>query len=477
MDKLPDYLIENYIIPYLTSDELFYKFRPLSSYYYHCARVKILIKFPEEIMKTLKKILEYNMREDPTNAFQEFFQRSIEQKRLILILTVQANPSIVINHILSNLRDERALRLIAFFYVLIKDEEMQNLIRQEKYDEIQQISLNQETINKINDKIKDSLNDDDLDFDINDYNLVYSSLDEEFLRNNEHTVNLFNFVTLLLNMFLTKIGFNNAKNKLNNFLEQISQTSEIWPKKKKFYEKTIELVADTQILTKDAKNMIKLFKKFEIETDLDDFNYEKEELTEFNMNKNYNSDNVYDKIKSNRKKLNLTILRLHQIFSFFIKSIYIEKNDKEKINNLYIDIFEIKKFKVGKFILPIEEFLYILSMIKKKFVINEATFLLTRNYLYHHIYHEIYKINPPVIIDESQQNEKKDEKDGNENINSIKYISSLNEEIGDGINNFDSVLESTEHAGKEINESFIQFSQSLENYSNRLHEQINNSNY
>ena len=477
MDKLPDYLIENYIIPYLTSDELFYKFRPLSSYYYHCARVKILIKFPEEIMKTLKKILEYNMREDPTNAFQEFFQRSIEQQRLILILTVQANPSIVINHILSNLRDERALRLIAFFYVLIKDEEMQNLIRQEKYDEIQQISLNQETINKINDKIKDSLNDDDLDFDINDYNLVYSSLDEEFLRNNEHTVNLFNFVTLLLNMFLTKIGFNNAKNKLNNFLEQISQTSEIWPKKKKFYEKTIELVADTQILTKDAKNMIKLFKKYEIETDLDDFNYEKEELTEFNMNKNYNSDNVYDKIKSNRKKLNLTILRLHQIFSFFIKSIYIEKNDKEKINNLYIDIFEIKKFKVGKFILPIEEFLYILSMIKKKFIINEATFLLTRNYLYHHIYHEIYKINPPVIIDESQQNEKKDEKEGNENMNSIKYISSLNEEIGDGINNFDSVLESTENAGKEINESFIQFSQSLENYSNRLHEQINNSNY
>ena len=477
MDKLPDYLIENYIIPYLTSDELFYKFRPLSSYYYHCARVKILIKFPEEIMKTLKKILEYNMREDPTNAFQEFFQRSIEQKRLILILTVQANPSIVINHILSNIRDERALRLIAFFYVLIKDEEMQNLIRQEKYDEIQQISLNQETINKINDKIKDSLNDDDLDFDINDYNLVYSSLDEEFLRNNEHTVNLFNFVTLLLNMFLTKIGFNNAKNKLNNFLEQISQTSEIWPKKKKFYEKTIELVADTQILTKDAKNMIKLFKKYEIETDLDDFNYEKEELTEFYINKNYNSDNVYEKIKSNRKKLNLTILRLHQIFSFFIKSIYIEKNDKEKINNLYIDIFEIKKFKVGKFILPIEEFLYILSMIKKKFIINEATFLLTRNYLYHHIYHEIYKINPPVIIDESQQNEKKDEKEGNDNMNSIKYISSLNEEIGDGINNFDSVLESTENAGKEINESFIQFSQSLENYSNRLHEQINNSNY
>ena len=411
MEKLPDYIIENNIIPFLNSEELFYKFRPLSSYYYYCARVKILIKFPEEIMKTLKKILEYNMREDPTNTFQEFFQRSIEQKRLILILTVQANPSIVINHILANLRDERALRLIAFFYVLIKDEEMQSLIRQEKYDEIQQKSLTQDTINSVNDKIKDSLNDDDLDFDINDYNLVYSSLDDEFLRNNEYTVNLFNFVTLMLNMFATKIGFNNAKNKLSNFLEQISQTSEIWPKKKVFYEKTIELVADTQILAKDAKNMIKLFKKYEIETDLDDFNYEKEIITENDINKNLNSTNGYEKIKLNRKKLNLTILRLHQMLSFFIKCIYIENNDKEKNNNnnLYIDIFEIKKFKVGKFIFPIEEFLYILSMVKKKFFINEATFLLTRNYLYHHIFHEIYNINPPVIIDENQQTEKEDE--------------------------------------------------------------------
>jgi len=482
MDKLPVYLLENYIIPYLTSNELFYKFRPLSSYYYHCARVKILVKFPEEIMKSLKKILEYNTREDPTNAFQEFVQKSLVQKRLILILTIQANPSDQIHHILSNLRDERALRLIAFFYVLIKDENMQSLIRQEKYDEIQQKSTTEETKNQINDKIKDSLNDDDLDYDIHDYHLVYSSLDDEFLRNNEYTVHLFNFVTLLLDMFATKIGLNNAKNKLSNFLEQISQTSEVWPKKKVFYEKTIELVADTQILSNDAKNMIKLFKKYEIENDLDDFNYEKEVITEYDINKNENSIGGYDKIKSNRKKLNATILRLHQMLSFLIKSIYLENkdNDINNKNNLYIDIFEIKKFKVGEFIFPIEEFLYILSMIKKKFCINETTFLLTRNYLFHQIYHAIYNINPPVIIDEFKKidsKEKEEEEDKNENINGIKYISSLNEDIGDGMNNFESVLASTEDAGKEINESFIKLSENLEKYSNRLQQQMNPDNY
>ena len=200
MDKLPDYLIENFIIPFLTSDELFYKIRPLSSYYYHCARVKILIKFPEEIMKTLKKIIEYNTREDPTKAFQEMAQKSITLKQLLLIITVQANPSLEINKILSNTRDERALRLIAFFYVLIKDEQRQNLIREEKYDEIQEISKNEDIKKEINDKIKNSLNDDDLDFDLNEYKIVYESLDDNFLRNNEHTMHLFNFVTIFMEM-------------------------------------------------------------------------------------------------------------------------------------------------------------------------------------------------------------------------------------------------------------------------------------
>ena len=472
MDKLPDYLIENYIIPFLTSNELFFKIRPLSSYYYHCARVKILVKFPEEIMKSLKKILEYNTREDPTSAFQELVQKSISIKRLILIVNLQANPSLEINKILTNLRDERALRLIAFFYVLIKDENKQNLIRQEKYDEIQEISKTEDAIKDINEKIKESLNDEDLDFDINEHKIVYSSLDHEFLRNNENTMHLFNFVCIFMEMLETKIELNQAKNKLTNFLEQISETSEVWPKKKVFYEKTIELVADTQLLSNGAKNMIKLFKKYEIENDLDDFNYEKEIVTDFDISKHDN--NCYDKIKNNRKKLNATILRLHQLFSFFIKCIYLEKKD----DNICLDIFSIKKFIVNGMIFPIEEFLYILSMIKKKFCVNETTFILTRNYLYHNIFHEIYNINPPVSVVEYQKIDEKDkdDKDDKSNVNGIKYMSLLNQDIGDGINNFESVLASTESAGKEINESFIALSENLEKYSNRLHEQFNNDN-
>ena len=479
MEKLPDYLIENYIIPFLNSDELFYKFRPLGSYYYHCARVKILIKFPEEIMKNLKKIIDYNAREDPTSNFQELIQRSIQEKRIILILIFQANPCLQIHSILSNLRDERALRLIAFFYALIKDETRQALIQQEKYDEIQQISTTDNIIQEINNKIKEGLSDEDLDFNINDHRLVYSSLDEEFLRNNEYTVHLFNFVTVYIQMLETKLALNDVKNKLANFLEQINETTEIWPKKKLFYEKTIELVADTQILASGPKNMLKLFKKFDIETDLDDFNYEKEIIKDNDIIKGKdNNNNGYMKIKNNRKKLNATVLRIHQMFAFFLKSINYDTIDTKDKDD-YIDIYSIKSFKVSGFIFPIQEFLYILSMIKKKFCINDTTFMLTKNYLYHNIFHVYYNINPPVSVADFNKIDEKEGKDEDnidkDNISGSKYTSLLSENIGDGINNFETVLESTESAGKEINESFAELTKNLENYSNRLHE-VNNNN-
>ena len=93
MDKLPDYLIEKFIIPYLSSEDLFYKFRSLSSYYYHCARSKILLHFPEEMMKTLKKIVEFNMKEDLSKTFEEVTKRVFTEKRLIIILMIQVNFS------------------------------------------------------------------------------------------------------------------------------------------------------------------------------------------------------------------------------------------------------------------------------------------------------------------------------------------------------------------------------------------------
>ena len=479
MEKLPDYLIEKYIIPFLSSDDLFYKFRSLGPYYYHCARCKILTQFPEEMMKTLKKIVEFNMKEDLTKTFEEVTRKTFSEKRVLLILMLQLNLSLQIKTILENTRDERALRLIAFFYVITKNEAKQDLMRQEKYDEIQQLSGQEESINEMNDKINQVCNEEDLDYDINEYNIVYNSLDEDFLRNNNYTCNLYSFVSLFLNFSVSKIKFNDIKVKLELFFSQINEASVIWPKKRNFYEKSIDLVADTQLLANGAKKMLALFKKYDIENDLTDFNYEKEAI------KNYKSQEEYKIIKTNRKKLNLTILRIHQMYAFFIKCINYDKKD-ENYTLSNINFFQLKSFNVAGIILPVEHFLYILSMIKKKYAINETTFFITFNYLKHNIFHKVYNTNPLIEVDIDQMSDiingvipnKKDEEE-NKQIDGVKCISILNENIGDGINNFESIIESTKFAGEEINNSFKFLFENLEKFNNQLSERnnyINNNN-
>ena len=109
-------------------------------------------------------------------------------------------------------------------------------------------------------------------------------------------------------------------------------------------------------------------------------------------------------------------------------------------------------------------------MIKSKFTINEITFFLTRNFLYHNIFHEVYNINPPIkdiIINTIDEKDDKD-KEENKNVDGIKSLSLLNANIGDGINNFETILESTKTAGEEINYSFKELSENLEKFNNQL---------
>jgi hypothetical protein len=214
---------------------------------------------------------------------------------------------------LGNTRDERALRLIDFFYVISKNESKQNLTRQEKYDEIQQLSGEEESIIETNNQLKEVCDENNVDYDITEYNIVFNSLDEEFLRNNNYTMYLYDFVSLFLEYSVTKIKFQEIHQKVDFFLQQINEATIIWPKKRNFYGKTIDLVADTQLLSSGAKKMLALFKKYDIENDLTDFNYDKEIIHDFK------SKDEYENIKSNRKKLNLVILRIHQMFGFFVK--------------------------------------------------------------------------------------------------------------------------------------------------------------
>ena len=477
MDKLPDYLIESYIIPYLSSYDLFYKLRSLSSYYYYCARNKILTHFPSEMMKTLKKIVDFNSKEDLTKNFDEITKRTFREKKTLLILMVQMNISLIIKKILETTRDERVIELISFLYVITKNEDKYNLIEQRNFDEIQRLSGEDEGILEMRKKISDILEEDNLDFDLNEYITVYEALDREFLLSDNYTAAIYNYTRLLIEFCGTKIRFNEIKIKLEMFFKQINEASEIWPKRRNFYEKSIDLIADAQILSHGAKKMLKLMKKYDIENELTDYVYTKEKVNKFS------NPDEFIIIRNNRKKLNMAVLRIHQMYFFFIRCVeYITKDDpNQKKKQEIVEVENDKiQFNVSGIIFELGEFLYILSMIKRQFPINEQTFFLTYSYLHYNIIHEIYNINELNKIEKFEENNHHDdgktckccsfikrvENKANSVISPITQIDC--EHLQGGIYDLQNVLEKTKLAGKEINESFQTFSENLNNLNNSL---------
>ena len=447
MDKLPDYLIETYIIPYLSSHDLFYKLRSLSSYYYKCARNKILTHFPGEMMFLLKKIIEFNAKEDLTKNFEEIMKKAFNEKKILLLIMLQTNFSLIIKNILEFNTEQKTLELISFFCVITQNDQIHNLLQENKINDIKTICSSNESSDDMRTKITNALEEDNMNYNINEYRTVFESLDQNFLSENGNTYTLYNYIGLLLQFFETKIKLNDIKLKLEYFFKQINNASEIWPKKRKFYEKSIELVADAQILSPGAKLMLNLMKKFEIENDLDDYVYEKEEIKE------YKNIETFDLIKTNRKKLNQAILRIHQMFYFFEKCSYPKFRD-----------IKTTKFKIGHWILNQSEFLYILSMIDRKNPINEYSFILTMNNLRRNILGSIYHIynknDDEKII--KKLNEDKDDIMNN-------YIeNNTSDPLEESIINLKNELENTKIAGQEINKSFQKFSDDLNNLNESL---------
>lgn len=72
-------------------------------------------------------------------------------------------------------------------YVITKNEQKHNLIEKRNYDEIQRLSGEEESIIEMKDKISNVLEEGDLDYDLNEYNTVYESLDREFLLSGNYT--------------------------------------------------------------------------------------------------------------------------------------------------------------------------------------------------------------------------------------------------------------------------------------------------
>ena len=355
---LPNYIIEGYIIPYLTSEDLFYRIRPLNSFFFECTKNTIQINFPEEMIGNLKNLVAINKNEELTQAFNILTQQLFADKNLLFIYSLELNFSLLIQKILEQSTDQRTLDAIGLFYNVTKNDDKYNLLSQRRIEELKAISGTEESSNEMRLKIDGALNVEYIDDNFNEYGEIFQTLDEVFLMSMDLTGALFKYLGKLIEFQYTKFKHKKLREKLEFFFKQITETSNKWPKKKKFFEKTMMLIQSSIMIKNPVKKFIDLLNKYNIENPINDWLYHKVEIES-------NEEGEYFNILNNRKVLSIGIDRIGKMCEFYNKCLISDENES---------YCEVKKRKI-----LIPDFLFIVSLIHSKFDITEDSFEITNN--------------------------------------------------------------------------------------------------
>lgn len=360
--ELPDYLIENYIIPYVGTEELFYKVRPVSTECYNNSKNTLQVNFPEEMINRLKEICNLNKEEDLAKQFNDRSNKLLNDRNMLFIYSLQLNFADIIKKVLeANQDDEKVLDLIRLFFTITKSYLKLQMINNGNFEELKMALSTEESIVDLKSKIEDILNTDLFDYNINDYVRIFTSFDENYLKGISDLCSvLYVFSGKLIEFQIQKINHKQLKQKLDNFFAKITKTSDIWPVKRNFYEKSMALVEKSKTTNKRTQQLLNLFEKYEIETPLNDYLIEKKDVC--------TKEEAFPIIVENRDLLTEKIERLEKMVKF-----YYECKIDDNPTSIYDTKFEVDN---EKFSLP--DFLVILSMIKPKLDITKSTFKLTQ---------------------------------------------------------------------------------------------------
>ena len=171
--------------------------------------------------------------------------------------------------------DERVLELIALFYVVIKNHNKYDLLVNRQLNELKEIAGSEEASEEMKNLLENALNIDDIHNNVNEYITVIQTLDEEYLKSKDLTGALYNYLGKLIEFQITKFKHRKFREDMDNFLKEITKTSENWPKKKLFYEKVIGFLDESRTSNEKIKYIINLFKKFNMDNPIIDWEYNK----------------------------------------------------------------------------------------------------------------------------------------------------------------------------------------------------------
>ena len=283
--QLPDYLIENYIFPYISGKELFFNVRRVHPYLHDIVKMSWGNSIKEEMFSQLKNLALIYEKDALTKAYEFKLQYLLNYRNLIMLYNLNTNIIELIENITDYISNENIYKLLLIFVGIFVGNNLLDIIMDESIDieskrlvlvesfKTEEISEDYKVrINIILD-INNASHLEDLLF--NGLNATFSEIDRENVENvNESCRIVYSFLQGLIEFQILKKDVNSLKNKIDNLFQKIQSETEQWPKKKQFYENAYKLLLYSKSSSIKSNYIEKLFNFYSIRSPMNEYKEE-----------------------------------------------------------------------------------------------------------------------------------------------------------------------------------------------------------
>ena len=274
--NLPDYLIENYIFPYLTWKELFFSLRGAHSYLQDIVKSTWSNIIKEEMCNQLKNLTFLYEKEALTKAYEFKLQYLVNYRNLLVVYHLNANILNIIEICLDFMQDQNVFKLLATFFGILGQEQCLNLLFEENVENENKKNSIIELLHseQLKDDFKNKM---EIILDVNSIESdpqIFRELNEDFNGINRETIEeindncrlIYSFLQGLLEYQNLKKNVQELKLRLEQLYMKIQKETKLWPKRKKFFETAYKILLYSKSTTYKFQYMNNLFIKYTIKS-------------------------------------------------------------------------------------------------------------------------------------------------------------------------------------------------------------------
>ena len=284
--QLPDYLIENYIFPYISGKELFFSVRAVHPYLHEIVKSSWGNSIKEEMFSQLKNLAFIYEKDALTKAYEFKLQYLLNYRNLIMLYNLNSNIMEVFGSIADYISNDNVYKLIIIFLGIFVGDNLMDIILDNTIDIeskklvlIESLKNDEELIDDYNTRIA-------LILDINNesdgenqlfagLNTTFNEIDRENVENiNDSCRIIYSFLQGLIEFQILKKDVNNLKIKIDQIFQKIQIETELWPKRKKFFENAYKILLYSKSSSEKIKYVGNLYNFFSIKSPLNEFREE-----------------------------------------------------------------------------------------------------------------------------------------------------------------------------------------------------------